>query len=254
MYAIKILRMRFGSLPTVFSSVSVGTNVASASDNALSSLGTIPSLATGLAGGCAAGSRKRPRVENVDSLDELPRVENVDCLEELCTSCLDDLCASKGLKAAAKQLVATERSSLNNLQLAIRDMLEALAKCRSTGTSMEIDATYCAMRKKVVDAICKIKRGKWASRINLSELLSKLTFGLVVKNYAPTTDCAEQGSEGSNNRIPRDNVCIRTFVKDLLNSLLKEAGVPLSLSACPSVVTFVDACSLTLNMVEGGAA
>jgi len=164
--------------------------------------------------------------------------------EALIDTVMQRLCASKKLEKAAKQLFKDRNKYMSGVRRAILNMLHLLI---STPTDEdEYKTAYLKARDDLAKAIAKVSGGRWKDYINLSDLLSDFTKGLVCKNYAPNDDCNEQ-NKGMHNRIPRTNSCILTYAKVLINSLLKEAESGYRFDGAFNAVAFVDACVLALE-------
>ena len=165
---------------------------------------------------------------------------------------MKDLCGRKRTKRAAEKLYKELKNNDNvgGVRAAISDMLKLLIKYHNNPTQdqIEFQSQVNTAKDNLAAAMKKVSSGKWKDKINLSELLSIHTRGVVLKNYAPDDDCVEQGKD-THNRIPRTNPCVLTYAKVIINSLLKESGSTTDTLGDGSLnsIRFVDVCALALG-------
>jgi hypothetical protein len=181
----------------------------------------------------------------------IPRIAFAAELDDVVEGVLKDLCGRKRTKQAAQKLYKDFKNHENveGVRAAISDMLKLLIKYHINPTQDQMfQSKVHAAKENLAAEMKKVSDGRWEDKINLSELLSTTTLGVVLKNYAPNDDCAEQGKD-THNRIPRKNSCVLTYAKVIINSLLKEAGSTSDSLGDGSLnsIRFVDVCALALG-------
>ena len=112
--------------------------------------------------------------------------------------------------ARMKELMESSDDDLTPIRLHTKNYLKYLLRCNDG----RINHYFAKGQKNLGDYINKLKKnedeGNWAA--NFGEILTTLTEGLVMANYAPTSDCEIQELMAYC-RIPRNNPCMIMFVK-----------------------------------------
>ena len=145
---------------------------------------------------------------DLDDGDESDLDDNVDINTKI-----DDMYlgwANTKCIARMKELMESSDEDLSPIRLHTKNYLKYLLTCNDG----RINHYFAKGQKKLGDFINKLSKsedeGNWAA--NFGEILTKLTEGLVMANYAPTSDCEIQELMAYC-RIPRNNPCMIMFVK-----------------------------------------